>query len=268
MNEKKKKILVIIGVIAVLVVAFLIYWKATEHDRYIRNEMDDVLEEISDYRSGEDTYFSIWIGSSALEDQTFVDFLSTQASDMIANGEYGLLDEFLGELEYSDAYIREIRDNITASFESVDNLEDAFKIKKELAYLDYYNANLNFNRSSPLIASYIESNGIEEITTTPGTGFYANEEDSSSSHTVGLPTSPLYDAESTTYKGDFAIEREYGVKLNSYYEETSYSRTYCRFRGVGIGFSPDDGECIYSGDYLFCFASNGSLIDYAEIDKN
>ena len=147
-----------------------------------------------------------------------------------------------------------------------DNLEDAFKIKETLKYLDYYNANLNINRDSTLIATYIESNGIEEITTTPGTGFYANEENHSSSHKVGLSNSPLYDDESITYHGDFMIRRKYGVKLNSYYEETSYSDTSCCFRDNYIDFSPDDGECIYSGDYLFCFASNGTLIDFAEID--
>ena len=56
MDEKKKKIFIILGIIAVVVVAFLIYWKATEHDRYIKSEMNNVLQEISDYRSGESSY--------------------------------------------------------------------------------------------------------------------------------------------------------------------------------------------------------------------
>lgn len=266
MDEKKKKIFIILGIIAVVVVAFLIYWKATEHDRYIKSEMNNVLQEISDYRSGESSYLYLWLDSSALEDPNFLGFLVEQASNMIENDEYRLLDEFLGQLEGHDVYISEIRDTVTNSFESVDNLEDAFKIKETLKYLDYYNANLNINRDSTLIATYIESNGIEEITTTPGTGFYANEENRSSSHKVGLSNSPLYDDESITYHGDFMIRRKHGVKLNSYYEETSYSDTSGCFRDNYIDFSPDDGECIYSGDYLFCFASNGTLIDFAEID--
>lgn len=45
MDEKKKKIFIILGIIAVVVVAFLIYWKATEHDRYIKSEMNNVLQE-------------------------------------------------------------------------------------------------------------------------------------------------------------------------------------------------------------------------------
>lgn len=265
MNEKKKKIFIIIGVIAALIIAFLIYWKATEYDRYVKKKTNDILETLSDYRSGEIRYFSMGGFSDALEDPTFIDFLSAQASDMIDNEEYYLLYDFLGELENADAYISEIQDDVTNSFESADDLEEAFRIKEVLEHLDYYNTNLNFNRDSTLVATYIESNGIKEITTTPGTGFYANEKDSSSKHTVGLSNSPLYDACVTTYRGDFKIRLEFGVTLNSFYEETSYSDTSYYFRDNYISFSPDDGECVYSGDYLFCFASNGMLIGYEQL---
>ena len=187
---------------------------------------------------------------------------------MLANEEYDLLNEFLSGLEDGNVFISEIQDDITKSFISAENLETAFEIKKKLQYLDYYNANLSFNRISAIVDSYIESNGVEEITTTPGTGFYANEEDRVYFNRVGLSTSPLYDAERITYCGDFRIEHKYGVELNSYYEETPYSYTSYYFRDNHIWFSPKDGECVYSGGYLFCFASDGALIHYAEIDEN
>lgn len=228
--------------------------------------MNDVLEEISDYHNG-DFHISLYFGDSALEDPEFISFLSAQIAKMFENGEYSLLKKFLSEMEHDDTKISEILDVVTKQYESVTNLDVALQIKSELELLEYYNANLKLIRSSGLVVSYIDANGIEEITTTPGTGFYANEKDTSYRDTVGVSGSPLYDAERTTYRGDFAIKTEYGVELNSQYKETSYSFSYYYFRDHGIPFSPDDGECIYSGDYLFCFASNGTLIGYRMINR-
>ncbi len=208
-----------------------------------------------------------WFGTSAMEDPEFIDILATQVSEIVDNGEYDLLDALLRAMENQDAHISQIRDIITDSFGSVADLETALEIKEELKSLDYYNANVTLDRDSTIVASHIQANGTREISTTPGTGFYKDETDSSSSERVGLPTSPLYDAKSITYLGDFKIKREYGVRLNSYYEETSYSRTSYYFRDNHIDFSPNDGECVYSGDYLFCFGSDGSLIGFDKIKE-
>ena len=57
-----------------------------------------------------------------------------------------------------------------------------------------------------------------------------------------------------------------GRELNSNYEETSYSRNNYYFRDKHISFSPDDGECIWSGNYLFCFSDSGELIGFEGIE--
>lgn len=267
MNKKEEKIVIILSVIAALVVAFLIYWKATEHNRYIKGQIAYVKEEISAYRNGEQTDLYFFTSSAPVEDPTYLDFLLTQVTEFIDNEEYRLLAKFLHRLEFSDSYIQEIREVITNSFNNADNLKTIWVMKEELKYLDYYNVEISLSRDSAPITSYIELNGIEEITTTPGTGYYANETDYSSKNVVGLPTSPLYDAESVTYMGDFEITHQYGVKLNSYYEETSYSTTLYAFRGNLISFSPNNGDCIYSGEYLFCFSKDGELIVFEKISK-
>ena len=134
-----------------------------------------------------------------------------------------------------------------------------------LERLDSYSDDMRLNKGENPIASYIEEHGTEKISTASGTGFYADKEDSYSKKTIGISGSPLYDAEQITYKGDFKIEEQYGVELNSYYEETHYSRTYYYFRDQKISFSPDEKDIVYSGEYLFCFDSNGYLTNYCNI---
>lgn len=259
-RKTKKTLIIIVSVLAAIALSFAIYWKATENDRYIQRRIDELREEISAYRSGESYNFSCWIPSSVTVEPTYIDFLSTQVSEMIDNAEYRLLYKFLANLERRHAYISEIKNDVTNLFNGVGDIEVAIEIKDQLEFLDYYNTDLDLKRDSSIITAYIETNGIEEITTTPGTGYYADETDRSSRKRVGLSTSPLYDAESVTYMGDFEITHKYGVRLNTYYEESSYSSTICRFRDNHISFSPYDGECIYSGEYLFCFSKDGTLI--------
>ena len=263
MSETTKKKLIITGVIAALFVVFFpIYWTVAERNRGIKRNIEYVQEEILNYRSGESSNIDFLVSSDAMVDSTYIDFLSTQISEMIDNAEYELLGEFLEELENENAYISELKDDVINLFNSVAEVAFAIKDKE----LDYYNVDFDLSRDSSIVATYIESNGIEKISTTPGTGYYADEIDKSNYHRVGLERSPLYEATSTTYRGDFEIRSEYGVKLNSLYEETSYSHTAYSFRGNDISFSPDDGECIYSGDYLFCFSSDGTLIDLSKIN--
>lgn len=271
----KKNILIVLGVIVMLVVAFLICWKATEHDRYIEREKNKVLQEIS----RPDIFFFLRIDSLALQDPNFIDFLVEQAYNMFENDEpnYDYIRWFLGSLEFSGAYINEIQDAFTnlSKRENID-LEDAFKLKEQFNDLHYYTIDLNFNRDSTLVAAYVEFNGIEKITTTPGTGFYADKENEYSRRTIGLPNSPLYEVREILYKGDFMVSKGHGRELklhtdagygNGYYEEEDYSYTHYAFRDNSIDFNFNDGECIYSGDYLFCFASDGALINYAKIKK-
>ncbi len=265
MKGKTKKVLIIIGVVIALIAAFLIYWKATEHDRYIKGRIAKIEEEVAACRNGENYRFYFWVSSAEKEDPTYIDFLSTQVSEMIENTEYSILGNFLERLESEEAYIPEVKDDVTALFNGVGDLEVALKIQDELKYLKYYNADFDLSRDSVMIAAYIKTNGIEEITTTPGTGYYANETDRSSNHQVGLEDSPLYDAKGVTYRGDFKITYESGVGLDSHYEETYYSSATYHFRDNYITFSPDDGECVYSGEYLFCFSRGGTLIGIAKI---
>ncbi len=265
----KRKIIIISSAVIVLtlmIIGFSIYWNATEDDRYIKSEMEYVLEQVEAYRSGENSDIEFYVASSVLDDWEFIDFLSVQASEMIDNGEYDLLFEFLTELRRNDACISEIQDNVKNMFESIEDLEIALEIKEKYS-VDYYEPVLSFRRDSKLFSSYIKSNGIEEITTTPGTGFYANEKDDISTDWIGLEGSPIHDSKSLTYMGDFKILEEYGVTLDKYYNETYYSYDNYYFCDQPIDFSPMDGECIYSGNYLFCFDSDGTLIGCEKIDE-
>lgn len=275
MNEKTKKvlkkILIVIVSIAVLAIAFLIFWKATEHDRFIKREMKEFSQEVSNHRNG--VHYDFHLDPAAMEDPTFVDFLKSQISDMFENDEYILINHVLSDMEY-DAKNEEILDLVTDYCKEIEDLKTALWFY-DMRDSKYYYYNLKFlNRNSGIIASYIEENGTKEITTTPGEGYYADKEDSSSRHTVGLSGSPLYDAISIKYLGDFMIENIYGVELNRYYEETSYSYKDYYFRDNDLtvrgdsGFTLDDGECVYSGDYLFFFSENGDLILFSNLNED
>ncbi len=234
-------------------------------DSFIRDEEEKVLKALSEYRDGKMRYLHFTIGSSFSENPDFSAFLESQALEMYENGEDDLLNAFLKQLEAQDIRISALQDLITNAFESSETLEDAIKTDERYKSLRYYNAGIVLNRKTGLLASYIETNGVNLITDTPGTGFYADKEDRYSSKKVGLDTSPLYDAVSDTYMGDFWHHLEYGVKLNHYYEETPYSKDSYYFRDHFLRFSPKAGECVYSGDYLFCFDPNGDMINFTKI---
>lgn len=272
MSRKGKTLIILIGVVIALLLSFLIYWKATEDSRALKKEMEKCLEEMEEclevitaYRNGEKNYINVPFSSTHLADPVVVDFLSEQVSEMLNNGEYYLLDELLDSLENKKTYIPEIQDKVTDTFKTIPDFETAEDMIRILCFLDYYNQELYLTRNSPPITSYIEANGINEISTTPGTGYYGTKEDYSFRNTIGLPNSPLYDAGHIKYQGDFEFRHEWGVELNSWYEETRYDRTIVSFRDNTIDFSPDDGECIYSGDYLFCFSLDGKLFSYDRI---
>lgn len=282
MKKLKKKMKIILIIILVLTI-FITYLIATEDIRRMKTDIKGIERAISQERISESdsAYFYSYVHTD-LEYPTFIDFLSTQVSELLDNGEYSILKKLLNTITihafYSDeACIPEIKEVITIFFNNTDDLEVALEIQSVLESEGYYNSDLILKRNSVAIMSYIEANGTEKITTTPGKGFYANKTNESSNHRVGISGSPLYDATKTTYKGDFELIHRYGVKLtklDNNYHEISYSETKYYFRDNSIDFSVeddefsfDDCEFIYSGDYLFCFSKNGTLIGLAKINK-
>lgn len=264
MPEKKKKlILAVVAVIAAAALIFVVVWNATADARFIAGEIKDLQEEIQDCRE-EGGYFHFFFWEENLKNEKYVAAIVEQVEEICANGEADLLAKVLSALEEDDAKLTVVRDAVENAFQSMPSLEQALTTLEEMEGLEYYNKNLSLTRESPVVADYIQTNGTREFTTTPGTGYYANEEDSSSHNRVGIEGSALYDAESITHKGDFKTVHKSGVKLNSYYEEVSYSQENYYFRGEYLGFDPFQGECVWSGDYLFCFgAQSGELLGFA-----
>jgi hypothetical protein len=129
-------------------------------------------------------------------------------------------------------------------------------------FLDYYRPSVTLTRTSAWISSYINENGTHEITRTPGTGYYANNKDESFGGTIGIEGSPLYEETRITYYGDFKCVHKYGVRLNSYYEEVSFSGRQYYFRDKELPDSPDEAVLVWSGEYLFWFDIKGNLISY------
>lgn len=291
-DKKRKRIRTAIALFCILALA--IVWLATKD---LLHCIQSINEEISNYRSPRSSFY-FEIPESLRGNAKFEKFLLTQAQEMCQNNEWAMLSGFLVHIMYEDyqttaiskalsdrflpeyCQARDLRnisellsilkdldytspsnaEMITDYFSSAETLEEALEIKDRLEPHGY---SLPLNRNSDLIASYIEANGTNPVTKKPRRGYYADKKDGSSKHTIGLPNSPIYDAKSYTYKGDFKIVKEWGVELNIWYEETSYSRKdKYYFRDQQINFSPDDGDCVWSGDYLFCFSDNGDLIAY------
>lgn len=320
-KKKKNLIIIAISVILVGVLAFVIYWQSTEFERYRKEKILDIQTEIKEYREDEDSYFSVYISDELMEDSLFQDFLVTQVQEMCENCETSLLEDFLSELEYVSyawmystpiqnsfetlvqklckngewgelySFLRELEwddqqysyltNAVTDAFMDSGTPEAALEMLDELSWLEYYNSQMILTRDSQVLASYINENGTQPITTTPGEGYYANEEDTSSRKTVGITGSSLYDAKSVTHFGDFKRVEEYGVELNrSTYTERSYSDVYWYFRDCYVAmdsleelltFDFDslenslEGEFVLSGDYLFVFSFDGVLLDFCKL---
>lgn len=164
----------------------------------------------------------------------------------------------------SAAAFSQIMDVVNEYCVSVDNIEEALELHSSFA--KRYDQFVPLNRNSSAIATYIEKNGTNPVTKTPGEGYYADKEDKYHKTTIGIEGSPLYNSTRHTYMGDFKYVKKSGVELNKSYKETSYSKYSYYFRDQMIYFSPDEGECVWSGKYLFCFASDGKLIGYATIE--
>ena len=234
-----------------------------------RQEVKDLKHEIDQCRkSGSYWLFGNYsIDYHVKDEPKFHEFLTEQAQEMLENGELELFSYYIKMLEVNNASYRNlegINNAIQERFSAPDSLNDAFLLFRyfELREVKYYNKQLILSQNTGCLAAYIEANGTKEFTVTPGEGFYANEENYATKDIIGNPDSPLYAAVSVTHHGDFKLEVEHGVQLNSFYQEEAYSREKYYFLGERVPFGPRDGQIVWSGDYLFCFDTEGNMKDY------
>ena len=274
--RKHKIVVTIFSVLLIGALVFLIYWNATAFDRHRQYYMDDLDEDLTALRNHETFALSWFIPDDLMEDAEYQKFLVETVNELFDSKENRILYALLRAIEYDTQYnsqergmYRYLLDAVTNNFNAVTNPEDAIEILDELQTLEYFNSGLILSLDSDVISSYISENGTNSFITTPGKGFYANEEDSSSHKQIGITGSNLYEAESATYLGDFKISHSSGVRLNrSTYKEESYSNETYAFRGNSISFNPSDGNCIWSGEYLFCFDSDGILLGFEKLSVN
>lgn len=292
-NRKKsfliRNIIIISSIVLIGILVFLIYWGATSETRKRNNVIEDIQNIISSYRESNDSYKSmyLYISNEYAEDDVIIDFLCSEIQKMCTNKEYELLHDFV-DCIILDNYIQndEILTTLIDCFNSSSTIEDALSLRdqfdKEEGYkgsyyskdktqaYEYWNTiqdKMPLSKNASPISTYIEHNSTQLVTATPGEGFYAEYENEYHREIIGIEGSPLYDAKSKTYFGDFMQKREYGVELDSYYQERKYDRSDFYFRGYHISFSPTsflelNCEFVWSGDYLFCFSYNGTLLAY------
>ncbi len=271
--EKKKLIIIIISAVLVCALAFGVYWKATEDDRYIKGEMKDIQEQVDDFRSGERDSFHIFFLEEEAQDPRMDEFLTSLVKEMCENDESVMLNDFLGELEYTEFHSKNVLEAMNEYFSSVklNDLMDFEQVRNDIGIINmglkYYKVQApSLTRDTEFIAEYINKNGTKAITTTVGEGYYADKNNEFSRDVIGLSNSPLHNSKTITYAGDFKYVHSYGVRLNGYYEETAYSNYSYYFRDNNINFTPDDGELVWSGDYLFCFSPIGVLLHYVSVE--
>ena len=264
----KKKFIRLVSVLLVCALAFGIFWIVTEDERYIRSELRDIQRQVDKFRAGERDYVDFSCYGIVGKDPRTEELLITLVKEMCENREQALLLKFLVRVEFEDFYSPKLASTLKEYLGVSGDLEFVFGVLGSYEFeskLEYYNKDISLNRDTGLLAAYIEKHGTQPFTTTPGEGYYANEKDSYDKDVVGLPNSPLYDVEQITYLGDFKCIYHYGVKLNSYYEETSYSNTSFLFRDNYMTFGPDSGELVWSGDYMLCFDTSGNLINFSKL---
>lgn len=267
----KKKITIIISALLVCALAFAIFWKATEKTRYIKGEMEDIQEQVVAFRAGERDSFHIYFLDYVAEDPGMEELLISFVKEMCENREEKMLLEFLEELEYTDYHSEALAAVLDDYLETYGDADFLFGILDSYTFksLAYYNNKVTINRNTSAIASYIEEHGTQFITTTPGEGYYADKEEGTSKEVIGIEGSNLHDSVSLTNYGDFQHRHSYGVRLNrTFYEEENYSFSGYYFRGEQISFDPTNGECVWSGGYLFCFDTDGTLLGFDELVAN
>lgn len=263
MNTKTKKILiVVVGFVLLCALAFAIAWPATDHMRFRNKEISKIKAGISDYRSGKSS-LDFRMPYTLTEDAKFAEFLLTQTQEMCENDESKLLCEFLKILANREYHSSAITEAVNEYILSVNSVDEALELG---LILQQFDKSASLNRYYGVMASYIKEKGVNPITTIHGKGYYADKKDSYSKETIGLSNSPLYRAERVTYKGDFEYIKVWGVRLDDYYQEESYSSSSLYFRGKRLSSLPDLNSCVWSGDYLFVFSTGGELLECVNVD--
>ncbi len=270
--EKKKLIIIIISVVLACALALGVFLKVTEDERYIKGKIKGIQQQVDEFRAGERDDINLHDYKKAIKDPQTDEFLISLVKEMCENDETDMLQDFVRGFESADFRSEKILDIINEYFSSAefDDMTDYEQMKDIVERINsdsyYYKFEMpSVNRDTEFIADYINKNSTKAFTTTKGEGFYADKEDEFSKNVVGLPDSPLYDAVSITYAGDFKYVNKYGVELNRFYEETSYSKYTYYFRDNEIGFKHNFGDVVWSGDYLFCFSDTGELLCYDTI---
>ena len=271
--RKHKMLVAIISILLIGALIFGIYWQVTAPDRRKKGYMDSCDSALNGVRTGDALYISWFLPDDLIADAEMQAFLVEKIDEMFENKEFPLLYKFLRAIETDTQYDSKergmysyLKDAVTENFEALTTPEDALRVVNEMKVLEYFDSELVLSKDSGVIAAYIADNGINTFTTTPGEGYYADKEDDSSSKRIGIEGSKLRESKSVTHKGDFRIVHESGVRLNrTTYKEQSYSRSNYYFRDNAISFSPDAGECIWSGEYLFCFDFDGRLMNFDKV---
>lgn len=272
MDSKFKKFIPPVIGILVCALLFSVYWFATKTDRDRKELMTEISEELAENYSDSSPSLYFYYDDVWNTDEEFNDFLVTQVQDLITNKNPRLLLEFLENLEDQDTFNPEIVSLITNSGTTTENMEFLLGVFNYLPYseLEYYNQCFVFNRNSGMLGQFISQNGIKPITYTAGEGYYADKTNSSKkANGDNYASFIVRGTESISYFGDFKVEHNQGLRLDQYYQEENYSYNTYYFRDkLMYNFSPYDGECVWSGTYLFCFAPDGTLLNFADNIKS
>lgn len=255
----KKKIIIIVAIMLVSIVTFAIYWNVTEEERCIKSELRKMERQV--------TSAAGVMSFTCYDDPRTEELAITLVKGMFENDDMNSLFDFIYYLEEREDYhSQKLASTLNEQFNAYDDWEYLYRISNSrFNELEFYKPNIVITRNTGSLADYIDEHGTKPFTTTPGEGYYANEEDTYNKEVIGIPGSPLYDVDEVVHMGDFKCYYQYGVMLDTFYQETSYSRFNGQFRGTPINFSPKLGELIWSGDYMFCFDATGNLINYCNI---
>lgn len=265
---KGNKKWIVVSLVLFLVVVFAIAWFATGKIRFTNKEMKNTTKQVELYRSGERDYFDFSFYDYVAEDPRVEKMVISLVAEMCDNGETEMLMEFIDRLVFTEFYSPAVLSTLEEKIIASDNIDFMLQMRDFASEGDFYFPVVPVLRDSGTVYNYIQEHGIKEITMTPGEGYYADMENTSSTEVIGLEDSPLYSSHSVGYFGDFARGSSDGVHLDFNYEEQEYGSTRYYFRDQTIPFDPfDQGEVVWSGDYLFDFHSNGYLNTYAKIKE-
>ncbi len=268
--NKHKKIIIVISITLisaiVFAIIFAISWSVQKPIRIREQKMEEIDEQLKKCSQEDRTSFYEYIPEELTNDAIFLDFIVDKIQEIYDRHEmqqYGWF--FVGEMleEGLDEHI--IIDAVIDGFQNLTSIEEALEVRDCFDYREEIYSRMPITKQTLMISSYIEEHGTRPLTTTPGEGYYADKKDKVDRNNHGLSGSPLYDSNSISYEGDFKIACSYGVRLNGYYQEESYSMTYYYFRDEMIDFPPSSGDLVWSGEYLFCFDKDGTLLHHAHL---